>query len=187
MMLSEISAEHVSKYQRSGLKNGASGRTINIEISLLRLILRKHKLWQNIADDVRMLKENKDIGRELNDDELHRLLTAAKGSASRSLYPAIVVSLHTGLRNEELRLLRWRQVDLLDSSITVGKSKTEGGTGRIVFLNQTALQSLLEWRSQFPDAHRPMLSFPENPMDSLVREAPSGGQWPHTKHFHSIR
>jgi integrase len=71
---------------------------------------------------------------------------------SRLLYPAILVSLHTGLRNEELRLLRWRQVDLLDGSITVGRSKTDGGKGRIVFLNQTVLRALKEGRSQFPEA-----------------------------------
>jgi integrase len=176
MMLSEISAENISKYQRGRLKNGARGRTINIEISLLRLILRKHKLWQNIADDVRMLKENRDIGRELNEDELHRLLTAAKGSASRSLYPAIVVSLHTGLRNEELRLLRWRQIDLLDGSITVGKSKTEGGTGRIVFLNQTALQTLQEWRSQFPEALQTHAVFPRESYGLIGKRGTFGGK-----------
>jgi len=56
-----------------------------------------------------MLAENKDVGRELSEDEASRLLAAAKASASRSLYPAILVSIHTGLRNEELRLLRWHQ------------------------------------------------------------------------------
>jgi integrase len=176
VMLSEITAEHVSKYQRSRLKNGVSGRTINIEVSLLRLILRKHKLWQNIADEVRMLRENRDIGRELSEDELHRLLAAAKLSASRSLYPAIVVSLHTGLRNEELRMLRWWQVDLLDGSITVGKSKTEGGTGRIVFLNQTALQTLQEWRSQFTEALQTHAVFPRESYGLIGKRGTFGGK-----------
>jgi integrase len=176
LMLSEISAESVSKYQRDRLKNGASGRTINIEVSLLRLILRKHKLWQNIADDVQMLKENKDIGRELKEDEIFRLLTAAKGSASRSLSPAIVVSLHTGLRNEELRLLRWRQVDLLDGSIAVGKSKTEWGKGRVVFLNQTALQALQDWRSQFPEAQPSHAVFPRESYGLIGQKGTFGGK-----------
>ena len=67
---------------------------------MLRVALKKHELWANIADEVRMLKENKDIGREL------------AASAPRSLYPAVILSMHTGLRNEELRHLRRRQIDL---------------------------------------------------------------------------
>jgi integrase len=116
LLLSDIRTEHLSRYQRVRLKEDASPRSVNIEISLLRLVMRKHKLWMNIADDVRMLKERRDVGRALSPDEQHRLLTAAKGSASRSLYPAILLSLHTGLRLSELRLLRWHQIDLwLDS------------------------------------------------------------------------
>jgi hypothetical protein len=84
LMLSEINCNHVSRYQRERLKNGASGRTINIEVSLLRLILRKHKLWQGVADGVQMLKENKDLGRELTEDELYRLLKASRLAYTRA-------------------------------------------------------------------------------------------------------
>jgi integrase len=70
------------------------------------LVLRKAKLWSNIEDDVVMLKERTDIGRELSDDEIHRLLTICKGSVSRGIYPAVLTSIHTGLRSQELRLLR---------------------------------------------------------------------------------
>jgi integrase len=64
----------------------------------------------------------------------------------------VLVSLHTGLRNGELRLLRRRQIDLFEPKLTVGKSKTVGGDGRIVPLSKTALQCLLDWRSLFPNA-----------------------------------
>jgi integrase len=64
----------------------------------------------------------------------------------------VLVSLHPGLRNGEFRLLCWRQIDLLDPKLTVGKSKTVGGDGRIVPLSKTALQCLLDWRSLFPNA-----------------------------------
>jgi integrase len=60
-----------------------------------------------------MLKKRKSPGRALSDDEAHRLLTAIQASVTRSLYPAFITSMHTGLRNKELRLLKWRQVDLL--------------------------------------------------------------------------
>jgi integrase len=123
--LNEIRGEQISRYQRTRLKEGASNRTINIELALVRLVLGK-KRWRDIVEPdeegrtrVTMLKERKDIGRELSDDEVFRLLSACKNSASRGLYPAVLTSIHMGLRSQELRLLRWRQVDLIEGIITV--------------------------------------------------------------------
>lgn len=153
MALKQITAETIRDYQKKRHKEkNATGRTINIEVSLVRLVLKEHKMWSALADEVKMLKENKDVGRELTEDEQDRLLAAANASASRSLYPAILVSIHTGLRNEELRLLRWKQIDLINGTIQVGKSKTEGGEGRIVPLSDDAWQTLKDWRSSFPEA-----------------------------------
>ena len=160
LLLFEIGGGHISRYQRERIKAGASNRTVNIEISLLRLVLRKAKLWSNIADDVTMLKERADVGRELSDDEIHRLLSACKASASRALYPAVLTSIHTGLRSQELRLLRWHQVDLLEGIVTVGKSKTKGGEGRLVYLSAQVVETLKDWRSRFPASQPSHAVFP---------------------------
>jgi integrase len=160
LLLTDISGADVSRYQSDRKKAGVSPRTVNMEVATVRQILRKHRLWANIQPDVKMLKTKQDTGRALSEDERHRLLTACKKSRSRSLYPAVLLSLHTGLRNAELRLLRWRQVDLLDRTVTVGKSKTAGGEGRIVPLSKTATRCLEEWRSQFPDAEPAHYVFP---------------------------
>ncbi len=176
LLLNEIRGEHVSRYQRSRLKEKASNRTVNIEVNLLRLVLRKAKLWANIADDVTMLKERADIGRELSDDEVHRLLSACKASASRGLFPAVLTSIHTGLRSQELRLLRWHQVDLIEGIITVGKSKTEGGEGRLVYLSALAVQTLKEWRSQFPAALPSHAVFPREAYGLRGKKGTFGGE-----------
>ncbi len=160
MLLSDIAADDVSRYQSSRKKTEASHRTINMEIGTLRAVLRKHRLWANIQPDVRMLREREDVGRALSEDEQHRLLAACKKSRSRSLSVAVQVSLHTGLRLSELRLLRWRQIDLLEKSLRVGKSKTAGGEGRVVFLSETALRTLQEWRSNFQNAAPAHYVFP---------------------------
>ena len=55
------------------------------------------------------------------------------------------------MRHDEMRLLRWRQVDFLNRAITVGRSKTDAGAGRAVPLNQRALEALEDWAAQFPD------------------------------------
>jgi integrase len=107
-----------------------------------------------------MLEERSDVGRALSADEESRLLGACRKSRSKSLLPAVLLSIHTGLRNGELRQLRWRRVDFLNEQITVGRSKTAAGEGRIVPLNQTALQTLRNWRSEFPDARPEHFIFP---------------------------
>jgi integrase len=160
LLLVEITGVDVSRYQAARKKDGASPRTVNMEVGTLRAIMRKRRLWANIQPDIRMLKTKQDTGRALSEDEQHRLLIACKKSRSRSLYPAALLSLHSGLRNAELRLLRWRQIDLLHRTITVGKSKTAGGEGRIVPLSQTATRCLEEWRSQFPEAQPAHYVFP---------------------------
>jgi len=72
----------------------------------------------------------------------------------------VLLSIHTGLRNEELRLLQWEKVDLIDGCIQVGKSKTEEGSGRLVPLSQTALQALKVWCSAFPKLQPDHYVFP---------------------------
>ena len=160
LLITDIKGEHISRYQQAKLKEGASPRSINIDIALIRQLLKKHRRWANIQPDVKMLRERSDIGRALTADEQHRLLTACKKSHSRSLYPAVLLSLHTGLRNGELRLLRWRQIDFIEKQITVGKSKTAGGEGRVVPLSGTAFSVLQDWRRQFPDAAPAHYVFP---------------------------
>lgn len=160
LLLSDISPQTISKYQRQRQKEGASGRSINIELGMIRQVMIHHRMWHAIAPDVRMLKEREDVGRALTADEETRLLAAAKKSASRSLYPAVLLSIHSGMRNEELRLLQWRLVDFMQEKVQVGKSKTRGGEGRAIPLSDTALVCLKEWRAKFPDAKPEHYVFP---------------------------
>jgi integrase len=54
-----------------------------------------------------------------------------------------VVDLNCGLRDKELRELRWQQIDLINKKqLTVGKSKTDAGTGRVIPLNDTVMIAL---------------------------------------------
>src|ERR1700742_1380895 len=97
-------------YQCDRRLAGASGREINMETAVLRMILRKHRLWHLLAPDFRPLPEREDVGRALSLEAANRLLEAAAKSRSRSLFPALMLYLHTGVRAAEGRL-RWKQVD----------------------------------------------------------------------------
>ena len=160
MLLSDIASTDVSRFQRDRQKANASGREINMETAVLRMILRKHRLWHLLEVDYRSLRERDEVGRALTADEVSRLLAGARKSRSRSLYPALVLLLNTGMRVSELRLLRWRQVDMLERKVTVGHSKTRGGGGRVIPLNQTGFEALVEGRAQFDNPRPDHYIFP---------------------------
>jgi len=78
------------------------------------------------------------------------MLEEAQKLRTPQLYAALALDLNTGLRDKELREIRWQQIDLLHKkALTVGKSKTEAGTGRVIPLNATAITALSEHASWY--------------------------------------
>jgi integrase len=61
-------------------------------------------------------------------------------------------ALHTALRKNEIRTLRWQQIDLIARTLTVGHTKTEGGSGRVIPLNSVAYAAIVRWAARFPEA-----------------------------------
>jgi len=135
---------------------------VNLEIGVLRAVLKKYKLWGAVSDSVQFLKERRDIGRALTPEEEARLLEAASNRrySDSPLYVITVLALNTAMRSQEIRTLRWSQVDLISRTITVGKSKTEAGSGRLIPLNQAAFAVLTHWRSRAPEARPERYVFP---------------------------
>jgi integrase len=152
MLLTDITPQHIGKYQSKRQKEGASNRTINMEVATLRMVLKSVRLWITLAQDVKMLPEQREIGKALTVDEETRLLDACRKSSSPSLSTAVVIFRNTGLRNAELRCARWHQVDFLKAEFQVGKAKTEGSAGRIIPLNETALRAFKDWHARWPEA-----------------------------------
>jgi integrase len=96
----------------------------------------------------------------LNSDEEAALLSACLMSRSRCLYPAVMVALNTGMRYNEIRLLQWKQLDFVDHFLTVGKSKTRNGTGRVIPLNARIFSVLELWAMNFPQRQPNHYVFP---------------------------
>jgi integrase len=159
-LLTDIDAADIARYQQKRLKDKAAPKTINLEVGTLRAILRRHRLWANMQPDVRMLSTPDDIGKALDPADEKKLLDACADNRSRSLLPAVLLALNTGMRYSELRLLQWKQVDLERQTVRVGKSKTEAGTGRIIPLNDRATKVLQFWGDQFPDREDEHFVFP---------------------------
>ena len=159
-LLCDLSAEDLADYQVRRKREGLSNRTINLELGVLRSILRRFRMWETLAADVNFLKESPTPGRALTVEEETALLKAASKSRCRSLYPVVMLALNTGMRAGEIRGLTWAQVDFLGSALMVGKSKTLAGSWRIIPLNPRALATLTHWRGLFPGAEPEHYVFP---------------------------
>jgi integrase len=160
MLLCDVTADDIARYQAERLEKSAAPKTVNLEVGTLRAILRKNRLWATIQPDVRMLRTREDIGRAISRDEEDALLEACRASRSRSLFPAVLIALNTCMRYSELRLLKWGQVDFNSCTLTVGLSKTESGTGRLLPLNDRAVAILGFWASIFSGREPSHFVFP---------------------------
>jgi integrase len=160
LLLADIDGQDIARYQQARAGDGASGKTVNLEIDTLRAILRRHRLWGRLQPDVKRRTERDDVGHALTADEEARLLDACRGSRSRCLFPSVVLALTTGLRRSELLTLRWRQIDFTSRTVRVGESKTRAGRGRIVPLNERATAVLSFWVEFFPDRQGNHAVFP---------------------------
>ncbi len=160
LLVTDITAASIAKYQQARLAEGASPKTVNLEIGTVRAILRRHKLWVNLQVDVKMLPTRDDIGQALSHDEESRLLEECNKSRSRSLYPAVTLALSTTMRYSEIRLLKWKQVDFFGKLVWVGKSKTEYGEGRPIPMNDRAFQVMTMWAETFPNRQPQHYVFP---------------------------
>jgi integrase len=170
-LLCDISAKHILGYQARRRREQPEGRTINMEVGVLRQIFASYKLWDSLAVDVHMLPERKDIGRALTDDEEPRLLAATlKNDSAR--HTATVLALNTATRKDELRLLQWKQIDWKERTVTVGKSKSAAGTGRVIPLNLLAFHALVKWAGRSPQAKPEHYIFPWRENQRVIPSRP---------------
>lgn len=160
-LLTDIEAIDISRYQSDRLAEGAAPKSVNLEVGTLRAVLRHFRVWGDLQPDVRMLPTHDLVGRILTTDEERALLTACAGSRSRSLLPAVALALNTGMRYSEIRLLKWEQVDLGGRIVTVGRTKTKAGSGRVIPLNDRIAAILEFWGSQFPVRRADHYVFPQ--------------------------
>ena len=159
-LLVDIEARDIARYQKTRLAENASPRTVNIEVAMLRQIMRKRGAWERIKPDVTMLPERQDVGRALTPEEETVLLQECGRSRSRILFPFVTLALETGARFNTIRTLQWSNVDFASRCLKFGKDKTPAGTGRTIPLNQRAMETLTFWAQRFPNRQPEHYVFP---------------------------
>jgi integrase len=97
------------------------------------------------------LKVGRQVSRAYSPAEKAALLAEAKKRRSPHIYPALMLALHAGIRDAELRELQWGRVDLHRAILQVGDSKSEAGEGRTIPLNSDVLAALVEHSKWYLD------------------------------------
>jgi integrase len=148
--LSRISADQVRLYIQHRKQAGMANKTVNLELELVRGILKRAKRWHLIADEIKALPVHQNAGRAL---ELDEKLTLLKVAASKPQWQvakcATILALNTTMRKVEIRGLRWRDIDLMDRSLTVRRKTTKTDAGeRQIPLNDDAMAVVLEMRER---------------------------------------
>jgi integrase len=185
LLLCDVDAREIAAYQARRKSQGASARTLNKELQVLRQILKRHKLWAVLQGEVKFEREPTSKGKALAPEQETKLLAACESNSL--LHSVVTLALHTGLRKNEIRTLRWEQIDLIKRTLVVGQSKTEGSSGRVVPLNSVAYAALVRWASRFPTATPHLYLFPSCESARLDSPKPSAGHLDLSKPIKSWR
>jgi integrase len=146
--ISRVDSGSILAYVRERKAKSISNTTVNMEIGILRRILKRAKRWHFVADDIPRLPERRDIGRALQPEEKMRLLKVAQAKPEwETAYLASVLALNTTMRGCEIKQLRWRDIDFIDHSLVVRRSKTEAGE-RLIPLNANAHRAIMRLRER---------------------------------------
>lgn len=139
--LCDFTCDLVRAYQTKRVRS-VSPRTVNLETRVLRMILKRARMWGRIADDFKPLRENKrGPGRALTPQQEQTLLRVASSRPGWNVaYYAAILASNTTARGGELKGLRIGDVDLIQRTLRIQRSSTKTDAGaRIVPLNDASL------------------------------------------------
>ena len=147
--ITRIRADEIRAYQKHRLDKGLSGKTINMEIGVLRLLMKRAHTWSLVAEDVKLFpKRSRVVGKALTrEQKAHLFRTAASQDEWLVAYCAAVLAVSTTCRGVELKGLHWRDVDLFAQTMRVTRSKTDAGH-RTIPLNSDGMAAFARLRSR---------------------------------------
>lgn len=145
-LVCDINEKVVAEYIGKRESEGAAAISINREVFFLARVLRvdKRVAWPEVG---RSTKAAPPVGKALTREEEAALLAAAKANKSKYALPFIATAMLTGFRANEVRTLRWRQIDFIHGWIRSESSKTKAGEYREVPMLADLRQILTEHRA----------------------------------------
>jgi integrase len=141
--LGAIRPRHIAGYvaeQAGTFEASTISRDLSVLHDLLASALREEVIDANPAAGAEHPKKARRRWRILQPAEVGRVMKAFVDEQARTIFLTLVL---TGIRRNELRGLRWGDVDLLDGVLRVTDSKTEDGI-RSIALSQRLVTALQE-------------------------------------------
>jgi integrase len=147
--IGKIRGHEIREYQRVRREAGLSSKTINMDVGVLRLLLKRAKTWTLVADDVKLFpKQPRIVAKVLTKEQKAHLFRIASSRPDWMVaYCAAVLAVSTTCRSVELKNLRWADVDIFGQTVKVRRSKTEAGH-RTIPLNRDATLALAKLRER---------------------------------------
>ena len=141
LIVSNIAPALIVQYKKKRRKNGTAPATIERELCLMKRAYNlavKEWGWvtENPVAKVSREKFNNQIDRWLSSEEEERLLNACP----EWLRSIMTFALNTGMRQGEIRNLKWKDVDLFRRTAAVMQSKN--GEKRTIPLNKNVMEVL---------------------------------------------
>ncbi|PLS86083.1 MAG: site-specific integrase, partial [Actinobacteria bacterium] len=133
LKLKKLGPAHLAGFYRNRLDAGLAPASVNkLHVTLHKALAQAvdwRMLPRNVAETVRAPRPvAREEMRTLTADEARRLLDAARGDRFEALY---VLAVTTGMRQGELLALKWQDVDLENSRLSVRRTVTASG-GRLL-------------------------------------------------------
>jgi integrase len=143
LQVSRFTTETILAHVRERKAEGIANATINRELDIIRGVLKKAKRWHLFADEIKPLPLRQSVGRALSyEGKLKLLRIAASRSEWQNAAWAAALALNTTMRGCEIKQLRWQDIDLIEKTLAIRKSKTEAGE-RVIPLNSDAWNTVL--------------------------------------------
>jgi integrase len=142
--LSEITPKDIDDYKQARLKRVAPA-TVNRELQIIRPLFNLAKRWkrffgENPVSEAKLISVNNQKERILTPEEEEKLLALS----NPYLRPILITALHTGMRKSEILTLKWTNVDLDNSIITLEHTNTKSKKTRRIPINSVLRRLLLE-------------------------------------------
>jgi integrase len=146
--LTKITAEDILRFREWRSESGVGPAIINMEVGVIRRMLKRAKRWHQLGGDIRPLKEPRSIGKALTYEEKLRLIRAAgQNEEWQRAQAAMSLALFTTMRGCEIKRLQWRDIDFLNRAILVRASKTDAGE-RLIPMNDETLEIVMRLRER---------------------------------------
>lgn len=150
LYLHQLDKAFIERIKSERLSDGVSPASVNRILALVRSVLKRacdEWDWLERVPRIRLLPEAKRPERFLSREEARALLA----ELPPHLRAMVLFSLLTGLRQGNVRDLRWEWVDLDSRQVVIPSTRMKGGKPHAVALTDLTLQILSAQRGTHPE------------------------------------